>query len=122
MSTSKLAFLAAGLILFGVQTASGFDYASYRPADLDEVIEQKRPTSGIDIFPGLLLNITVSLTSYAEPCNVAILKGAMIVTGLKDWIETVPITRCIKVRTAKNRFLSLFIQDKVAESQGGFSW
>jgi murein DD-endopeptidase MepM/ murein hydrolase activator NlpD len=116
MSTSKLAFLAAGLILFGVQTASGFDYASYRPADLDEVIEQKRPTSGIDIFPGLLLNITVSLTSYAEPCNVAILKGAMIVTGLKDWIETVPITRCIKVRTAKNRFLSLFIQDKVAES------
>jgi len=116
MRTSKFAFLATGLILFSALKALGFDYASYRPADLDEVIEQRRPTSGIDIYPGLLLKITVALTSYAEPCNVGVLKDSMIVTGLKNWIETVPITRCIKVRTAKGRVLPLFIQDKVADS------
>jgi hypothetical protein len=119
MRASTIAFLAAGLILLGIPKVSGFDYARYQPADLDEIIDQRRPASGIDIFPGVLLNLTVALTSYAEPCNVGALKGAMTMIGLKDWIEATSVTRCIRVRTAKNRVLPLFIQDKVAESLPG---
>jgi hypothetical protein len=70
---------------------------------------------GVDIHPGSPL-ITVALTSYAEPCDVGILKRSMITGGApKDMVEATRITRCIKVRSSKNRVLPVFIQDQVAE-------
>ena len=115
MTTNRFAYLAAILVLLGAPKVWAFDYARYQAADLDKLMEQRRPQMGVDIHPGSPL-ITVALTSYAEPCDVGILKRSMITGGApKDMVEATRITRCIKVRSSKNRVLPVFIQDQVAE-------
>lgn len=92
-----------------------FDHARYKAADLDEVIGLARPEIGADIYPVLPLKIAVALISYGEPCNTGFLKQSMFMMGQKDVVENVPITSCIKVRSAKGKTVPLYIQDRVAE-------
>jgi murein DD-endopeptidase MepM/ murein hydrolase activator NlpD len=116
MTAGKLAYLAAILVVLWVQHAWGFDFARYQVADLDELLEQRRPQRGVDIYPGRPLKLTVTLAAYAEGCDAVILKKTMIAAGIaKDKVEAMPVIRCIKVRSAKSRVLLLFIQSQVAE-------
>jgi hypothetical protein len=107
--------ISAVLSLATTAVAWGFDYARYQATDLDNVIEMGRPKSGADIYPGRPLKITVALMSYPEPCNATFLKKSMIMIGVpKDQVDAAQITSCIKVRSAKGKVQSLFIQDRVA--------
>jgi len=100
----------------GASAAEGFNFARYQFTDLDEVMEQRRPAQGIDLYPALPLKFRVALASYAEPCSVDFLKKSMIAAGIpKETVAAAPIMRCIKVRTAEGRLLPLFIQDPVAK-------
>jgi hypothetical protein len=100
----------------GGRTTGNFDYARYEATELDEVIEQARPQTGVNIYPGLPLKIATTLVSYGEPCNADFLKRAMMMGGApKEFVESVPITRCIQVRSAKGKILPLYIQDRVAD-------
>jgi hypothetical protein len=59
--------------------------------------------------------MTVTLISYAEPCNAAFLKKAMVMTSIpKAKVDAISVTSCIRVRSAKGKAQSIFIQDKVA--------
>jgi hypothetical protein len=98
----------------GVQVAQGFDYARYRPVDLDELLERKWPTGGADLYRAVPMKITVNLAAYGEACPIGFLKKTMQMMG-SIWDDAVPITRCVNVRTAKNKVVPLFIQDQVAE-------
>jgi hypothetical protein len=99
-----------------VSESFGFDYGRYQAADLDDIIAQKRPATGADVFRALPYRMTVTLSSYAEPCNATFLKRSMIMVAIpKAQVDATPITRCIKVRSAKGKVQSVFIQDKVAE-------
>jgi hypothetical protein len=58
MTANKFAYFAAVIVLLGVPKVWGFDYPHYQAADLDEVVEQRRPKTGVDIRPVLPLKIT----------------------------------------------------------------
>jgi hypothetical protein len=92
---------------------SGFNFARYKPVDLDELIGRKRPVDGADLYPGVPVAITGKLESYGQPCSTGFLKRTMVMGRM--WDDAVPITLCIKIRTAKNKIVPLFIQDRVAE-------
>lgn len=111
--TGCVALAATIFVGVGFVAAEGFNYARYKPTDLDELVERKRPTDGADLFPGVPLKIVVKLESYAEPCNVGFLKRTMVIGGMRN--DAVQITRCVNVRTAKNKVVPLYIQDQVAE-------
>jgi hypothetical protein len=107
--------LAAILLLLSAVQAWGFDYARYQASDLDELIAQKRPQTGVDIHPGRPHRFTARLVRYGEPCQTGMLKRAMIVGGApKAMVDATPITRCIVVRSVRNKDVRLFIQDQVA--------
>jgi hypothetical protein len=116
MKNGKIAcsvVIAASLYASSVH---GFDYSRYQPAELDEIIAQLRPKSGVDILAQTRLKIIGTLMAYGEPCDTGFLKKAMSMGGTpQSFIETVPITRCIKLRSAGGKDVPLFIQDKVAE-------
>jgi hypothetical protein len=113
MRAPRFTCLIAILLVLGALPTWGFDYARYMPADLDKLIEQARPAAGVDIFPARPLLITVALASFSEPCDTRLLKSVGL--GI-EWNPAAPVTRCIKVRTAKGRIVKLFIQDKVGDA------
>src|SRR4051812_6644975 len=68
-SMRKLANLAAILLLLGCGHAFGFDYARYQAADLDALLAEHRPRSGIDLHGVRPLRLKVALVAYGEVCE-----------------------------------------------------
>jgi len=115
VSVARLAWIAASLLLFFILPAQSFDYSKYKTVDLDELMDRPRPKVGVDIFNSQYYKVTGALAAYGEPCQTGMLTNGMMVGGIpKATIDAVPITRCIKVRTAKGRVVSLYIQDAVS--------
>jgi hypothetical protein len=114
-SMRKLANLAAILLLLGCGHAFGFDYARYQAADLDALLAEHRPRSGIDLHGVRPLRLKVALVAYGEVCETSVLKKSLDTAGITIDLATHPITRCIKIRSAKGKVLSVFIQDLVSE-------
>ena len=109
--------MAAVLSLAATAVSWGFDYGRYPAADLDDVLAEKRPSAGADIHPIPPLRLTVTLASYGEPCDAAFLKKSMLMAGIaKDRVDTMPVISCVKVRSAKGKVVTVFIQDPVAAS------
>ena len=62
----------------------------------------------------LPLKFDVTLASHGEPCNSFALKQSMLMGGVsQESIDALQVMNCIKVRSAKGRELSVFIQDVV---------
>jgi murein DD-endopeptidase MepM/ murein hydrolase activator NlpD len=97
--------------------AAAFDYDRYKPADLDTIAARKAPAGlGVDVFPVRSLRLEVMLAAPAAPCATKFLKWAMATSGIpKQFIETVAISRCIQVKSAKGRLFTMFVQDALAE-------
>jgi Peptidase family M23 len=109
--------IAAMLSLAATAVAWSFDYGRYPAVDLDDLLAQRRPSTGADIPHIPPLRLTVELISYAEPCEAAFLKQAMLTSGVpKDRVDAMPVITCIKIRSAKGNVLTAFIQDPVAAS------
>jgi hypothetical protein len=107
--------IAALVILLGSPSVLAFDYTRYEPADLDALLAQSRPSSGIDIYRGRPLKLKVTLVSYAEGCLTSVLKKSMIKGGApKVQVDALQVTSCIKVRSAQGSEVRMFIQDVVA--------
>jgi hypothetical protein len=92
--------------------AAAFDYARYQAADLDELLARKRPSSGVDLYPGIPLKLTLALVAYGEPCQTGMLLKSMTVAGFANPVK---ISRCIRVRSARGQQFRLFIQDQVSD-------
>jgi hypothetical protein len=115
ISLRKLAGVAATVLLVGSSSAWGFDYARYEATDLDALLAQRRPQVGVDLYPGRPLKLTVTLASYAAPCQTALLTKTLIMAGIaKDRVDGLQAAGCIKVRSAKGKELRMFIQDVVS--------
>ena len=113
---ATLATLAALLLLGAARPASAFDYARYQVTDLDQLIAQKRPKAGVDLYPARPLKLRVALAGYAESCESALLKQSMVMADIpQDQVDALAITRCIKIRSPKGKLLRIFIQDVVAD-------
>src|SRR6185437_11293835 len=94
--------------------ALAFDYARYQPADLDDILAQPRPKTGLDLNGAKALRIEVTLVSYEERCAVDAVPQTMRMMGFaKEMIDAAQASRCIKVRSAKGRETLLFVQDVV---------
>jgi hypothetical protein len=112
---SRVFFAAFVFIaVFDLLPAFGFDYGRYEAADLDALLARKRPQSGLDLYPASALKLTVTLASYAAPCQTGLLKKSMTMAGV-SFPEGTQITRCINVRSAKGKQLRMFIQDAVSD-------
>lgn len=109
--------LAATWLLLGSAAAVAFDYASYKPADLDAFAAKKPSGPGVDIYPVKKYAFDATLVARAAPCRNNFLKREMLSSGIdQSFIDTVPITKCIQVKSAKGRKLSVYIQDALADS------
>jgi hypothetical protein len=107
--------IATVVILLGSPAAWGFDYTRYEATDLDALMAQPRPRSGVDIYSARPLKLKVTLVSYAEGCLTSLLNKSMVTAGLpKAQVDALQVTSCIKVRSAKGKELRMFIQDVVA--------
>lgn len=110
-----VALLTAILTLLGAANAWAFDFDRYQAADLDALLEQKRPDTGVDVYPGRPLRLTATLTAYGQRCKVGFLKKTMTMMGVpRETVDTLPVTQCLKIRSAKGRDVTVFIQDPVA--------
>jgi hypothetical protein len=98
--------------------AEAFDYGRYQAADLDSLAARKPALGlGVDVPAMRSVRLDLTLASHATPCPTRVLKWAMRTSGIaKDAIQSTPISRCIKVKSAKGRPYSMFIQDALADS------
>ncbi|WP_156908484.1 hypothetical protein [Bradyrhizobium murdochi] len=94
--------------------ALAFDFCRYQAADLDDVLAQRHPQTGLDLYRATPLRLEFKLVSYEETCAVQSIPLAMRMLGFtEEQIDGVQATRCIKVRSAKGKEARLFIQDVV---------
>jgi hypothetical protein len=122
----RLSAFAGMVLILLTGAASAFDYSRYQPEDLDILMDRKPPVgNGADVFPVRNIRLEVTLAAPATPCSISLatrskpdfLKWAMLTSGIpKEWIDRVPITRCIQVKSAKGRPLWMFIQDPLVDS------
>jgi hypothetical protein len=106
--------LAIGLVALVATPAFAFDFARYQAADLDDILAQRRPQSGLDLHDAKPLRLEIKLVSYQETCAVQAVPMAMRMLGFsKEQIDGVQASRCIKVHSAKGKEAVLFIQDVV---------
>ena len=118
----RLSAAASLLLILPLLTWAGaaeaFDYARYQAADLDGLARRKPALGlGIDVPAMRSVRLDVTLASPATSCPTKVLKWAMRTSGIaKDTIQSTPISHCIKVKSAKGRSYSIFIQDALADS------
>jgi len=114
----RLFSVAAILLLLPPGAIAGFDPARYEAADLDIISARKPPMgNGVDIFPMRTYRFEVTLVTQATPCKTNFLRWAMQTSGIKkSEVESIPVSRCIKVKSPKGKVLSVFIQDVLSES------
>jgi murein DD-endopeptidase MepM/ murein hydrolase activator NlpD len=117
-ASAKSLALAFILVTLLAGAAAAFDYARYTPVDLDVLSNRKAPAaSGVDVVPARAYRFDVVLASEATSCETRFLKWAMVTSGIaKELVDSIPVSHCLQVKTAKGKILSMFIQDPVAES------
>jgi hypothetical protein len=103
-----------------VAGAQGFDFASYKPGDLDDILAMPRPKTGADMGNLQKFALAVTLESYAETgCAMAkLLKFSMTTLPTvypKGFVDSLSMSKCIKVKSPKGATFPLAIQDKVAD-------
>jgi hypothetical protein len=113
-ATMRRLSVVAGLAAVLAAPALAFDYARYEEADLDDLLAQPRPRTGLDVNDAKPLRLKVMLVSYDEACATGSIMVAMRVLGFpKEQVDGLQASRCIKVRSAKGKETLLFIQDVV---------
>jgi hypothetical protein len=94
----------------------GLNFAQYKPADLDKILAQPRPQKGVRMEGPQKLWFEVKMAAFAESCDATFLKKAMVTLGAKkEMVESVPISKCVKVTSAKGVTTPVYIQDRVAK-------
>jgi hypothetical protein len=108
---------AALVVVLCASAALAFDFSRYKPRDLDDLLAEPLPSDGADIYPQIPLKITGTLVAYGAPCPTGFLKKAMLMAGIpQNAIDAVPMTRCIMLRSPKNKVVQLYIQDQVSDA------
>ncbi len=107
-------------VLVAFANAYAFDFASYKPEDLDDILAQPKPKTGATMSDPRKVNFTVTLESSAEEgCGLAaFLKFSMSILPTvypKVLLDTLSRSKCIKVKSAKGSIITVAIQDQVAE-------
>jgi hypothetical protein len=120
MLCTKITTFLCLAALVTVAAAQAFDYASYKPGDLDDLLAMPRPKTGTNMGDLKKFALSVTLESYAETeCGMAkLLKFSMSMLPTlypKGFVDTLSMSKCIKVKSPKGSKVSLAIQDKVAD-------
>jgi hypothetical protein len=105
--------------LVAVCCAQDFDYASYKPGDLEQVLAKPKPATGFDVISPERFALKVTLESYAETCGLAAtikLSTSMLPSVYpKGFVDALNGSKCVKVKSPKGVTASIAIQDAVAE-------
>ena len=120
MHRAKIIAIVIVILCFVTAGAQAFNYKSYPPGDLDEILTISKPKTGADITDPKKYCLTVTLESYAETdCGLAGLVKmtmTMLPTVYQGNIRySVAMAKCIKVKSAKGAVVTLAIQDSVAD-------
>lgn len=120
MLRMKNAVLSCLVALIMASGAVAFDYASYKPGDIDEILAMPRPKTGVTLSDLQKVALKVTLESYAqEGCSMAgVLKFSMTMLPTvypKELMDTLSKSKCINVRSPKGSVVTVAIQDKVAD-------
>ncbi|MEW6532662.1 MAG: ankyrin repeat domain-containing protein [Thermodesulfobacteriota bacterium] len=120
MLRMKTAVLSCLVVLITASAAAAFDYASYKPGDLDEILAMPRPKTGVTLSDLQKVALKVTLESYAqEGCSMAgVLKFSMTMLPTvypKELMDTLSKTKCINIKSPKGSIVTVAIQDKVAD-------
>jgi hypothetical protein len=114
--------ILAGIFALVIATiVQAFDYDSYKPGDLDEVLAMKKPATGVDVISMQKLALKATLESYPEQgtcpaANVLKLTMKMLPSIYpKEFADAISMTKCIKVKSPKGVTVGAIIQDKVAD-------
>ena len=116
----KITTLLCLAALVAVTAAQAFDYASYKPGNLDDILAMPRPKTGVDVVPFQKLNLKVTLESYEEKeCGLAKLvrfSMSMLPTAFpREFVDALSMSKCIKIKSAKGSTVTAAIQDRVAD-------
>ena len=72
--------------------------------------------SGADVIPPQKLRFTAALARQPQPCDASFLKRAIVMVGVsQNVLDSVPISKCIQIRSAGGRTVTMYIQDAVAD-------
>lgn len=119
LRTKTTTFLCLAALVM-VTAAQAFDYASYKPGDLDDLLAMPRPETGANMGDLKKFAFSATLESYAETeCAMAkLLKFSMSMLPTlypKGFVDTLSMSKCNKVKSPKGSTFALAIQDKVAD-------
>jgi hypothetical protein len=119
LRTRTATFLCLAALVM-VTAAQAFDYDSYKPGNLDDILAMPRPKTGVNMGDLKKFAFSATLESYAETeCAMAkLLKFSMSMLPTlyqKGFVDTLSMSKCIKVKSPKGSTFSLAIQDKVAD-------
>jgi hypothetical protein len=119
LRTKTTTFLCLAALVM-VTAAQAFDCASYKPGNLDDILAMPRPKTGTNMGDLKKFALSVTLESYAETeCGMAkLLKFSMSMLPTlypKGFVETLSMSKCIKVKSTKGSTVFLAIQDRVAD-------
>lgn len=114
--TVLLAFMVSATTAAGYN----FDFDSYKPTPLEEILRAKRPKTGVDVGMPRKFRCTVTLESYAKPnCGpggLILFTMSMLPDVYSPQIKRAMSERkCIRVKSEDGNYVVLAIQDKVAE-------
>lgn len=103
-----------------VAAAKDFPWFSYKYADIDAVHDadtqvETGVTPGYKIWsPPKKMHFTATLLSYPESCDLGKLPEFLSMSGTS--LDSLPkITTCIRIKSAKEREMTVFIQDQLNE-------
>lgn len=103
-----------------VAPTKDFPWFSYKYADIDAAYDtdtqvETGVTPGQKIWsPPKKFHFTATLLSYAENCDLGKLPSLLAMSGIS--LESMPkITTCIRIKSAREREMTVFIQDQLNE-------
>lgn len=116
--TKLLPSMLFALLAAATRAAAAFDYASYQPADIDELIEQSRgytpeETEGQTLFTSpRKVRLVAELHAYPWPCPDLLPHTLLKTIGVA---EPPPMARCMQLRSSGGGVVLLWIQESIAE-------
>jgi hypothetical protein len=111
--------VAASAVAAAPALSAGYPKGRYQAFDADAALESDTQVAA-GVNPGQKVwapmkkvHLEVELLAMPEPCDTRLL-AEMVVTGGVDFSSLPEISSCMRIKTAKDHELSVFVQDDVA--------
>jgi len=109
--------LLALLFFFGHLPAEAFDYESYTPTTLDEILDHPPAISeGMDIF-FKKRDLAATVTEVPGPGTAVIVGRVLRIRGVISQTQEAPaVNHCVTVKSDMGKSVRMFLQDVLVET------